>query len=176
VTGLLIVGWLASPIRVCSHAHLYMSSRRGRGGQRQELSGWARWLGWTTRGASNTCYGDLVAPLTHEEIVAVQRFMAGDRWKHPDPVHVGRIAGRLTGRGRLDDRLSTFQKEGPLGEMTEKVCAELVRSSESGSRPRRSRCALDRARSRSDRHCCPRAEGLDLPSRSGTRPEPPQAA
>jgi hypothetical protein len=51
---------------------------------------------------------DLVSPLTEEKIICVARFFPGNRWKHPDPLHAGRIIRRLSGRGRLDDRLATF--------------------------------------------------------------------
>lgn len=52
---------------------------------------------------------NLVAPLTEEEIVSVSRFFPGNRWRRPDPLHIGRMGRRFVGRGRLDDRLSTFQ-------------------------------------------------------------------
>ena len=52
---------------------------------------------------------DMVKPVIIEDVVAVQRFIPGNRLNRPDPLHVGRLVRKLLGRGRLDDKLWTFE-------------------------------------------------------------------
>ena len=48
---------------------------------------------------------ELVGAVADEDVVAVHDFFPGRRWKRQDPLHVERLARKVAGRGRLEDRL-----------------------------------------------------------------------